>query len=62
MAASEAQKRAVKKYQQEKVHRYPLEVPKDMYPLIKNAAELAGESVNIYIRKAVLMRMEKEGG
>lgn len=54
---SVAQRKAIYKYQQEKLKRIPFDVHKEDYPAIKNAADLAGESVNGYIRKAVQLRM-----
>ena len=57
MAISESQKRAMIKYQNEKLKRIPLDVRKEQFPAIKAAAEEAGESVNGYIKKAISIRM-----
>lgn len=56
IATSEAQKRAVKKYQK-KIKRIPLDVSIEEYVNIQIAAEEAGESVNGYIKKAISIRM-----
>lgn len=60
MIVSAAQRRAVKKYQQ-KMKRIQVEVRKEDYPTIQAAADVAGESINGYIKKALKMRMEAEG-
>ncbi len=57
MAISESQKRAMIKYQNEKLKRIPLDVRKEQFPAIKAAAEEAGESVSGYIKKAISIRM-----
>lgn len=57
MAASEAQKRAVAKYKAEHYKRVALEVRKEDYGRIKEAAEAAGESVNKFIKSAIDMRI-----
>ena len=60
MATTDAQKRAMYKYAHEKLKRIPLDVRKEYYPELKQAADNAGESVNMYIRKAIAMRIEQE--
>lgn len=56
---SEAQKKAAIKYKEKNVKRIPLDVQKEMYERIKDAAQKNGESVNGYIKKAIEERMEK---
>ena len=60
MATSEAQRKAIYKYQHEKIKRIPLDVRKEYYFELKQAADNAGESVNMYIKKAIAMRIEQE--
>ena len=57
----EERKEYLLKYARENLKRVPLDVPKDFYAQIQNAAAAAGESVNGYIKAAVIQRMEKEG-
>lgn len=57
MATTEAQKRAVMKYAKNNLKRVPLDVPLSMYEDIKNHAAAVGESVNGYIKQAVIDRM-----
>lgn len=45
-------------YAKEKLKRIPLNVQKEKYEQIKEAAKEADESVNGYIKKAVDMRMD----
>lgn len=47
-------------YAKEKLKRIPLDVRKEKYEQIKEAAKHSGESVNGYIKKAIDMRMGKE--
>lgn len=58
MATSEAQKRATIKYHREKLKRIPLCVKKEIYPIWKQAADEAGESLNGFIKEAVRARIE----
>lgn len=60
MPVSEAQKKATIKYAKENLKRIPLDVQKEEYEIIKEAATAAGEKVNGYIKKAVRMRIEAE--
>lgn len=57
----EERKEYLLKYARENLKRVPLDVPKDFCVQIQNAAAAAGESVNGYIKAAVIQRMEKEG-
>lgn len=50
------------KYAKDKLKRIPLDVTKKKYDQIKASADIVGESVNGYIKKAIDMRMENEGG
>lgn len=61
MTLTEAQKRANMKYRKENVKRIPLDVQKEKYIEIQEAATAAGEKVNAYIKRAIDMRMESEG-
>ena len=61
MTYNEARKNASIKYNKEHQKRIPLSVKKELYEKIKAAADAAGESVNGYIKAAVLDRMEREG-
>lgn len=45
------------KYAKDHLKRIPLDVPKDTYIVIKQAADAAGETVNGYIKKAIQLRM-----
>lgn len=47
-------------YAKSKLKRIPLDVQKEKYDEIKEAASLHGESVNGYIKKAIDQRMERE--
>ena len=60
MPLSESQKQARYNYAKKSLKRIPLDVQKEKYEEIKNAATAAGESVNGYIKKAVDQRMERE--
>ena len=58
---TEAQKRAQKKYMQG-VATIQIRTSADRRDAIKAAADAAGESVNVYINKAVDQRMKRERG
>lgn len=60
MAYSKTKTEYNMQYAKEKLKRIPLDVQKEEYELIKEAATAAGEKVNGYIKKAVRMRMESE--
>ena len=62
MSASEAQKRATRKYKERAYKRIPLDVRLEMAEEIKAAAEACGESVNGYIKRAIEDRMLNEKG
>lgn len=47
-------------YAKTKLKRIPLDVQKEKYEQIKAAADLTGESVNGYIKKAIDERMDRE--
>lgn len=60
MSLTENQKQARYKYAKKSLKRIPLDVQKTKYEEIKAAAQIAGESVNGYIKKAIDMRMAEE--
>lgn len=47
-------------YAKEKLKRIPLDVQKEKYEQIAQAAAAAGESVNGYIKTAIEQRMERD--
>lgn len=57
MAASKAQQKAVNKYMKENYDSLRVIVPKGQKTTIQAAAEEAGESVNQFTQRALLMRM-----
>jgi len=60
MAYTEAGKKADMKYKKTHIKRIPLDVQKEKYEEIKDAADRAGETVNGYIKKAIDDRMLRE--
>ena len=60
MAASEAQKRATKKYIDEKTESIYVRVPKGQKESIKKHAESTGESVNEFVVRAIRETMERD--
>ena len=60
MASTEAMKRAVKKYNQEKVERIVMRVPKGQKSVVQEHAENCGESVNAFLNRAVAEAMERD--
>lgn len=60
MSSSEAMKRAIKKYDQEKVDRMIFRVPKGKRALIQNHAAKQGESVNAFLNRAVAETMDRD--
>ena len=60
MVYTEAGKKADMKYKKTHIKRIPLDVQKEKYEEIKEAADRAGETVNGYIKKAIDDRMQKE--
>ena len=61
MALSEAQKKAVAKYNAKAYDRIELKVPKGKKSIIKEFAESKGKSVNGFVNEAVDEKMEREG-
>lgn len=57
MPTTEAQKKARYKYEKEKIKRVPLDMSKEMYADVKAAADAAGQSVNGYIKQAIVEKM-----
>lgn len=60
MTYSENKRKYNDKYRQEHVKRIPLDVQKEKYEEIKNAADDAGETVNGYIKKSIDMRLSSD--
>lgn len=60
MATSEALKRAVKKYDQEKIDRIPMRVPKGKKSIIQEHAAKRGESINAFLNRAVDETIERD--
>lgn len=60
MGASEAQKRASKKYLEEKLDRITVRVPKGERETIHDHAGKQGESVNEFIRRAIKETMDRD--
>lgn len=59
---SEASKNYTIAYQKANIKRIPLNVQKDYYErVLKPAADLSGEPIATYIKKAIEMRMEADG-
>jgi len=58
--ASEALKRAIKKYDQEKVDRIPMRVPKGQKEIIQAHAAKRGESINAFLNRAVNETMDRD--
>ena len=60
MASSEAAKRAVKKYDQEKIDRIAMRVPKGKREVIQAHAQEQGESINAFLSRAVDETVERD--
>ncbi len=60
MSSSDAVKRAVKKYDQEKIDRIPLRVPKGKKEIIQAHAAQRNESVNAFLNRAIDETMERD--
>lgn len=60
MSSSEAVRRAIKKYNDEKVERIPMRVPKGEKEIIQAHAASRGESVNAFLNRAVKETMERD--
>ncbi len=60
MAPSEAKKKAIAKWQKEKVEEIKFRVPMGKKDVIKAHAEQCGESVNAFLLRAVNEAMERD--
>ena len=60
MATSEAQKRAIAKWQQEKVEEIKFRVPKGTKAIIKEHADECGESVNAFLLRAAKETIKRD--
>ena len=60
MASTEAAKRAVKKYDQEKIDRIAMRVPKGKREVIQAHAQEQGESINAFLNRAVDETIERD--
>lgn len=60
MASSEAMKRASKKYDNEKIDRIAMRVPKGKKEAIQEHAAKTGESVNAFLNRAVDEAMKRD--
>ena len=49
------------KYAREHIKRVPLDMRKEDYEKLQEAASAAGEKINRYIKNAIAQRMEREG-
>lgn len=59
---SDAQRRAVAKYNAENYERLEVRVPKGEKDLIKAHSEARGESVNAFVNRAIDEAMERDKG
>ena len=60
MSPSDAQRRAIRKYQQEKLEDVKFRVRKGEKQVIKEHAQQQGESVNAFLTRAVRETMERD--
>ena len=60
MSTTEAQLRAIKKYEQEKLDKKLLRLPKGELDLIRSHAEGHGESINGFILRAIRETIERD--
>lgn len=60
MATKEEKAKYDMQYAKSKLKRIPLDVQKEKYEEIKAAADMAGETVNGYIKIAIDERIERE--
>ena len=60
MSRTAAQKRAETKYRNTHIKRVPLDLQLDFYDQTKQAAEAAGESVNGFIKRAIIETTEND--
>lgn len=61
MAVSEARKRATRKYEASHYDALRLDIRKGDKERIKQAAQAAGVSVAVYVRRAIAAQMERDG-
>lgn len=62
MSYIENKKKYNAEYTKQNIKRVPLDLKKEKYEELKNAADALGESVNGYIKKAIDMRMNGVSG
>lgn len=60
MPKYESQKRANAKYIKTHIKRIPLDVQNEFYEQVKQEAEAAGESVNGFIKRAIMETAEND--
>lgn len=60
MSSSDALKRAIRKYDQEKIDRIPMRVPKGKKEVIQAHAAKHGESINAFLNRAVDETMARD--
>lgn len=61
MGAKENKIKYIEEYKRQNIKRVPLDMQNEMYAAVLQAAAEAGESVNGYIKSAIIQRMKKEG-
>ena len=57
---TEAQYKATNKWKKANYKRVPLDVPIEFYDALKQHADAAGESVNQYIKRAIIERSDRD--
>ena len=60
MSQTDAQRRAIARWQKEKVEEIKFRVPKGKKAVIKDYAQKCGESVNAFILRAIEEAMERD--
>ena len=60
MSRTEAEDRAIKKYEHEKIDRVLLRMPKGKKDIIQQHVQTTGESVNSFINRAVNEAIERD--
>ena len=60
MSRSEAENRAIKKYEKEKIDRFLIRIPKGEKEKIAEHAKAQGESTNAFIYRAVNEAIERD--
>ena len=60
MSPTDAQRRAIARWQKEKVEEIKCRVPKGKKAVIKDYAQKCGESVNAFILRAIEEAMERD--